>query len=345
MDRRQFTKLAAASAVLAGTGVTSARAAGPGRTSTYVPSTTSPVGPIYRTPESSFADLSGYPFPPQYVRVAPGGLRMHYLDEGPRDADVVLLTHGNPSWSYIYREWIPRLVDAGYRVVAPDLIGFGRSDKLGREDYSYGRQVAWAAGLVAALGLHRVTLYCQDWGGLIYLQVVAQQPWRFDRVVVSNTALPDSDDDFAEPFRRWQTDISQNTPAFAPIMDDAVVRPLSSSELAAYDAPWPTEILKSAAREMPQEVPTTGSGSAAVNLAVQDFFRHWRRPLLSLWSENETQVLTGIWGTGAFFRDQVPGAVGMPHRVYPPDLAGHYIQEDLPQELTTRMLEFLDLTS
>ncbi|MGL5852488.1 MAG: alpha/beta fold hydrolase, partial [Phycicoccus sp.] len=169
---------------------TAATTTGGGAARTGAPGGSIVRGPIRRTPERQFAGLAGYPFRPRYAVVDPCGLRMHYLDEGRPDGPVVLLAHGNPAWSYMYRHWIPPLVAQGYRVIAPDLIGFGRSDKLDRSDITFANQVTWAGRLVRLLGLRDVTLYAQDWGGLVQLRVLAEQPDRFARVAISNTGLP-----------------------------------------------------------------------------------------------------------------------------------------------------------
>lgn len=297
----------------------------------------SDCGEVLRTSPSQFRNLEGYPYRPNYARVGPCQLRMHYLDEGPRNGPVVLLAHGNPAWSYMYRDWIPQLASQGYRVIAPDLIGFGKSDKLAREQYSYENQVAWASSLVARLGLRDVTLYGQDWGGLVYLRVVSEQPERFARVAISNTGLPDRDEDFAPAFRQWQQ-TSQVLPAFGPVIEGATATELTDAEEAAYDAPWPTEELKGAARQMPLEVPTTGDDQAAANAAAKDFFRTWQKPMLVLWSEEDTVTTPGV---KSFFLDEVPGAQGLAHRDYP---AGHFIQEDFGDELVGDLLHLMRTT-
>ncbi len=173
-----------------------------------------------RTPDERFASLPGYAFAPHYAEVgdaaSEAALRMHYLDEGPREAAPVLLLHGEPSWSYLYRKMIPGLVAAGHRVIAPDLIGFGRSDKpTAREDYTYQRHVDWVRALLLALDLRDITLFCQDWGGLIGLRLAAEHEDRFARIVASNTSLPTGDTHPGEAFLAWQR-FSQETPTFSP---------------------------------------------------------------------------------------------------------------------------------
>ena len=170
-----------------------------------------------RTPDACFADLPDYDFAPHYLMVDDtegGQLRVHYLDEGPADAAPVLLMHGEPSWCYLYRKMVPILVAAGHRVIAPDLIGFGRSDKPSRrEDYTYQRHVDWMQSVLEQLDLHEATLVCQDWGGLIGLRLVAANPTRFARVVAANTMLPTGDHDPGAAFKSWQK-FSQEVPEF-----------------------------------------------------------------------------------------------------------------------------------
>ena len=167
---------------------------------------------IIRTPDERFANLPGYPFAPHYVEI--DGLRIHYVDEGPRDAPPVLMLHGEPSWSYLYRKMIPIITAAGQRAVAPDLVGFGRSDKpLRRDDYTYQRHVDWMRGVIEHLDLRRITLVCQDWGGLIGLRLAAEHPDRFARIVAANTFLPTGDTPPGPAFLAWQK-FSQETPEF-----------------------------------------------------------------------------------------------------------------------------------
>ncbi|MGL5928946.1 MAG: alpha/beta fold hydrolase, partial [Dermatophilaceae bacterium] len=256
------------------------------------------------------------------------------LDEGRRDGPVVMLAHGNPAWSYMYRHWIPPLVARGYRVIAPDLIGFGRSDKLDRSDITYANQVTWAGRLVRRLRLRDVTLYAQDWGGLIYLRVLAERPDRFARVAVSNTGLPSRDEDYTPAFRQWQQS-SQVLPNFGEVVEQATARDLADSEVAAYEAPWLTEELKAAAREMPLQVPGTGSEQASANEAAKAVLRSWTKPLLVLWSENDAILKPPL---KSFFLDEVPGSRGLPHRDY---AAGHFIQEDQTQALVGDLLGLL----
>ena len=236
---------------------------------------------ILRTPDERFADLPDFPFAPHYVEV--DGLRMHYLDEGPADGPVVLLLHGEPSWSYLYRRMIPVLVDAGLRAVAIDLVGFGRSDKpTRREDYTYQAHVDWTWAAIEAIGLTGITLVCQDWGGLIGLRLVGEHPDRFARVVAANTTLPTGDQRPGEAFLAWQR-FSQETPDFAVghIVNGGCVSTLAPEVIAAYDAPFPDDSYKAGARQFPTLVPTSPDDPAApANRAAWEVLRTFDRPFL-----------------------------------------------------------------
>jgi haloalkane dehalogenase len=336
MDRRNFVYVGAVTAVTAassfsGTNVIASAAVADSfirnpaiRQSSY--------GPIYRSPPASFANIKDFPYAPQYALIDASGLLMHYVDVGRRNGPVVLLAHGNPAWSYMYRKWIPTLVEQGYRVIAPDLIGFGRSDKLERHHYPYQR-----------LNLKDITLYAQDWGGLTYLRVVSALPDRFARVVISNTGLPDENDPYTEQFITWQEQISQTITAFGPFIDQTTIRELSTEEEAAFDAPWPEEQLRGAPREMPLQVPGNGkvADQGAANRAAREFFSSsWTKPMLTLWSDVDN-VISETAGLG-FFRDQVPGAKGLPHKTY---TAGHFIQEEeIAPQLVAEIISLIEST-
>jgi len=295
---------------------------------------------VLRTPDERFADLPDYPFAPHYATIADADgtpLRVHYLDKGPADAAPILLMHGEPSWSYLYRAFVPRLAAAGHRVVAPDLIGFGRSDKpADRADYSYERMVAWMSAWLAAVDLTDITLFCQDWGGLIGLRLVAAFPDRFARVVIANTGLPVGTG--ASPaFDAWRT-FSQNVQVFAAgaILDMGSVRSLSAAEQAAYDAPFPDERYKEGARMLPTLVPVTpGHASVAENKAAWEVLSRFDRPVLTCFSDQD-QVSAG--GERVFI-ERIPGAAGQPHRIVAG--AGHFCQEDKPDEYVDLILEFI----
>jgi haloalkane dehalogenase len=287
---------------------------------------------VLRTPDERFVDLADYPFAPNYLSVADADgteLRIHYVDEGPRDAAPILLMHGEPSWSYLYRKFVPDLVARGHRVIAPDLIGFGKSDKpAAREDYTYERHVAWMSDWLTALGLTDITLFCQDWGGLIGLRLVAAFPDRFARLVVSNTGLPVGTGS-SEGFDAWLA-FSQNVPQFPVgfIVNGGATRDLTAAEIAAYDAPFPDERYKEGARQFPILVPITPDhASVAENRAAWAVLERFERPLLTAFGDKDA-VTKG--GERAFI-ERVPGARGQPHRIIAG--GGHFIQEDAPEEL------------
>ena len=288
---------------------------------------------ILRTPDERFAGLDGFDFSPHYSEVIDGQdgtrLRIHHLDEGPRDAAPVLLMHGEPSWCYLYRRFIPDLVARGHRVVAPDLVGFGRSDKPAqRNDYTYERHVQWMSDWLTQLDLTGITLFCQDWGGLIGLRLVAAFPDRFARVVVSNTGLPVGTG-ATDGFRAW-LDFSQNVPVFpvGMIVNGGCHRDLSPAEIAAYDAPFPDETYKEGARQFPTLVPITPEhGSVAENKAAWDVLARFDKPLLTAFGAEDAITRGGERP----FIDRVPGAKGQAHTVL--QGAGHFLQEDVPAEL------------
>jgi haloalkane dehalogenase len=295
---------------------------------------------VLRTPDERFAALPGYPFSPHYCEIPAGDgtrLRVHYVDEGPREAEVVLCLHGEPSWSYLYRSVIPVLASAGKRVIAPDLVGFGRSDKPAlREDYTYASHVAWMRALLLALELRGVTLLGQDWGGLIGLRLVAELPERFARVVVANTGLPTGEQRVPDAFSAWQR-FSQEVPVFpaGAIVAGASKRALATDELAAYDAPFPDERYKSGARQFPMLVPTTPADPAAEdNRRAWQVLTQWDKPLLTAFSDGDPITQGGE----RVFQQRVPGAKGQPHVTLP---GGHFLQEDCGPQLAAVVLELL----
>lgn len=292
-----------------------------------------------RTPDERFADLAGYNFEPRYVHL--DKLRVHYIDVGPRHAAPVLLLHGEPSWSFLYRKMVPGLVEAGHRVVAPDLIGFGRSDKpLARSDYSYQQHVDWMAAFVRAADLHNVTLFGQDWGGLIGLRVLVDDPDRFARVVVANTGLPTGDNKPSEGFMRWR-EFSQSTPNFhvGGIIKGACRTKLSADVIAAYDAPFPDDRYKAGARQFPLIVPITPDDPASqANRRAWQALQNWRKPLLTAFSDGDPVTQGGERP----FQKLVPGAQGQSHVTIKD--AGHFLQEDKGEELAEVVVNFIGST-
>ncbi|MFF0633085.1 haloalkane dehalogenase [Nocardia sp. NPDC004151] len=300
-----------------------------------------------RTPDDRFADLPDFDFEPHYIDVAAGDgsatrLRLHYLDEGPRDGDVVLLLHGEPSWSFLYRTMIPVLVKAGLRCIAPDLIGFGRSDKpADRADYTYARHVEWMReALFDHLNLTGITLVCQDWGGLIGLRLVAEHPGRFARVVVANTGLPTGDAKLTDAFAAWQR-FSQETPAFpvGGIIAGGCRTTLSPEVVAAYDAPFPDETFKAGARAFPLLVPTRPDDPAApANRAAWEQLARFEKPVLTAFSDGDPITAGGHRP----FQEKVPGAAGQTHTTITD--AGHFLQEDRGPELAAVVSAFIAAT-
>ncbi len=294
---------------------------------------------ILRTPEERFSDLPGYSFEPHYVEVE--GLRIHYVDEGPRDAEPVLMMHGEPSWSYLYRKMIPVITAAGNRALAPDLVGFGRSDKPARrEDYTYQRHVDWMRGLLEALDLKGITLVGQDWGGLIGLRLATEHEERFARIVAANTGLPTGDITMGEAFLRWQR-YSQSVPVFhaGGIVKGGCVSELSAEVIAAYDAPFPDDSYKAGARQFPLLVPTTPDDPAAVpNRKAWEVLSRWEKPFLTAFSDSDPVTR----GADRLFRQVIPGAKDQPHTTIVG--AGHFLQEDKGEELAQVVVDFIGRT-
>jgi len=291
---------------------------------------------VLRTPDERFASLPGYPFSPNYSDVA-DGVRVHYVDEGPRDADPVLMLHGEPSWSYLYRKMIPVITAAGFRAIAPDLVGFGRSDKpAAREDYTYERHVQWMHSLLKAIDLRRITLVCQDWGGLIGLRLVAEQPDRFDRVVAANTGLPTGGQRLTEAFFAWRK-FSQETPDFpvGRIVSGGCATKLSDAEIAAYDAPFPDDSYKAGPRQFPVLVPASDDDPAApANRAAWEALEKWEKPFLTAFSDSDPITKGG----DRVFQERIPGARGRAHVTI--QGGGHFLQEDKGEELAGVVVKF-----
>ncbi|MBI3216071.1 MAG: haloalkane dehalogenase [Mycobacterium sp.] len=291
---------------------------------------------VLRTPDSRFTGLDGYPFDPHYVDVSAadtGPVRMHYLDEGPRDGAPIVLLHGEPTWSYLYRTMIPPLVQAGYRVLAPDLIGFGRSDKPRRiDDYTYLRHVQWVTSWFETLALTGVTLFVQDWGSLIGLRIAAEQEQWFARLVVANGFLPTADRAVPPAFKIWRAfaKFSPVLPA-GRIVAVGTVTTLSAAVRAGYDAPFPDKSYQAGARAFPQLVPTSPQDPAVpANRAAWDALDRWDKPFLALFGAKDP-----ILGRGDKpLISHIPGAAGQPHaRLH----GSHFVQEDCGPELARRV--------
>lgn len=334
---------------------------------------------VLRTADERFANLPGYPFAPHYTEVPDGEggrLRIHHVDEGPRDGAIVLCMHGQPSWSYLYRHMIPLLTDAGLRAIAPDLVGYGRSDKPAtREDYSYQRQVDWMTAWLTANDLREVTFFGQDWGGLIGLRLVAESPERFARVAIANTALPTPEgvsqgradavreyranaptptlpevfEAFGQrdpnapelAFARWQKWCwdTQDLPIGLAIAGAVDGRTLSPQEIAAYDAPFPDASYKMGARAMPSCVPTLSDDpSLAANLRAWEVLSKWDKPFLCAFSDNDPVTA----GAEQPFLARVPGAAGLPHQKI--HGGGHFLQEGRGDALAKILIDLIAST-
>lgn len=294
-----------------------------------------------RTPDACFANLQDYPFSPNYLQIDDnegGELRMHFVDEGPKDAPVILLMHGEPTWSYLYRHMISPLAAAGFRVITPDLIGFGRSDKPSeRSDYTYQRHVDWVRALLLQLDLHNITLFCQDWGGLIGLRLLAEEQHRFSRTVAANTMLPTGDHHPGEAFVQWQQ-LSQNIPVFTvgKIIAGACVKPVAAETILAYDAPFPDESFKAGARQFPMLVPVTADDPAAnANRAAWEILSKMEKPFLTAFSDKDPITAAGE----AVFRKMIPGTKGQAHTTIVE--GGHFLQEDQSERLVEVILKFI----
>jgi haloalkane dehalogenase len=287
---------------------------------------------VFRTPDDRFADLPDFPYAPHYLTLQ-DGLRVHYIDEGPRDGAVVLLLHGEPTWCYLYRHMIGPLVAAGYRVLAPDLIGFGRSDKpLERGAYSYAGQVAWMREWIEALDLRGITLGCQDWGSLIGLRLVAEMPDRFHGVALSNGGLPAGQEP-PRAFAIWRA-FARYSPVF-PI--GRLVRAgsragLTKAEVAAFDAPFPTRASKVATRVYPTLVPFAGDPAVPDQERAWALFDSWTKPFLCCFSDQDPITRGG----DAIWRERVPGTREMAHRTL---RGGHFIQNDDPAGFAKAIIE------
>ncbi len=281
---------------------------------------------VFRTPDERFAHLPDCPWQPHHADV--NGLRVAYLDEG--EGPVVLLMHGEPSWSFLYRRMIPPLLEAGMRVLAPDLVGFGRSDKPTDPDaYTYQLAVDWMSTWLEATGAGDITFFGQDWGGLIGLRLVAADPDRFRAVAVANTGLPTGDHPMSEAFTAWQT-FTRTSPSFdiGRVIQNGTVTDLPGEVVAAYEAPFPTEESKAAARAFPSLVPTGPDDPASQpNREAWSVLGQWTKPFLCLFSDSDPITAGG----NKPFLKLVPGAEGQPHQTI--EGAGHFLQEDAGERL------------
>ena len=292
---------------------------------------------ILQTPPERFKDIPDYPFAENWIEIDLGNgqtARQHYVDEGDKSAPPVLLFHGEPSWSFLYRKMIPILADAGFRVLAPDLIGFGKSDKPDDiEFFTYARHVDWLKQWRAAVEPRPAALFCQDWGGLLGLRMVAHDPDLFACVVASNTFLPAGGAP-SPAFLAWR-EFARSHPDFqiGAILQRATVRALTDAEVAGYDAPFPDEAHKAAARAFPALVPITEEDPGAIdNVAAWKGLASFERPFLTLFTDQDPITKGGE----AFFQNLVPGAKGQAHRIV--EGGGHFCQEDVPEVFVEALL-------
>jgi haloalkane dehalogenase len=289
-----------------------------------------------RTPDERFAALPGYQFEPHYAEI--DGLRLHYLDEGPRAAAPVLLLHGEPSWCYLYRKMVPIIAKAGHRAVAPDFIGFGRSDKLPEiEDYSYQLHVDALWSFIERLGLRDITLVGQDWGGLIGLRVAAEHQDHFARIVAANTFLPTGDGKPGEAFLRWRQ-FATTSPVFdiGRVIQNGTVTELPDDVVAAYNAPFPDDSYKAGARAFPALVPISPDDPAApANRKAWEVLDRWEKPFLCAFSDSDPITR----GADRAFQARVPGTKGQPHTTIAG--GGHFLQEDKGEDLARVIVNWL----
>ena len=287
-----------------------------------------------RTPEERFAGLPGFPWEPRYTEI--DGLRIHHVEAG--SGPTVLLLHGEPTWSYLYRKMIPRLAEAGCRAVAPDLVGFGRSDKPAEVgDYSYASHVQWMWAWLETNDLSDITLFGQDWGSLIGLRLAAEHPDRFARIVIANGFLPHGEGKAPLAFKVWRA-FARHSPLFpvGRIVSSGCHTPLVPEVRAAYDAPFPTAAFKAGARAFPDLVPMEPNDPALpANQAAWAALGHWEKPFLTAFGKKDP--ILG-WADRPL-QKHIPGAAGQPHRELPS--ASHFVQEDAGEELAAITAEFV----
>lgn len=297
---------------------------------------------VLRTPESQFNHLPDFPYTPHYAEIPSGEgqtLRMHYVDEGPRDAPALLMLHGEPSWCFLYRKIINVLLSSGFRAIAPDLIGFGRSDKpSSRADYSYQRHVDWVRALLDILNPSPLFLLCQDWGGLIGLRIAGEQPERFDGIIAANTFLPTGDQKLPDAFFQWR-EFSQSVPQFpvGQIVSMGCARPLSPETLAAYNAPFVDESFKEGARAFPVLVPASPEDPAAeANRKAWKGLLSYQKPFLTAFGDSDPITR----GADKVLQNSIPGAAAQAHITL--SKAGHFLQEDVGEELGQAAVNFMN---
>jgi haloalkane dehalogenase len=288
---------------------------------------------ILRTPENAFDQITDFPYTPKYCEVDKG-LQMHYIGEG--EGPVVLLLHGEPSWAYLYRKMIPGLVAAGLRVIVPDLIGFGKSDKPSEQgNYTYAKHIQWTQAFLDHLQLKDINVFIQDWGGLIGLRLLTANPHNFASIVAGNTMLPTGTVTPPQAFLDWQK-FATTSPKFdvATVLQRATTTNLTEAELAAYNAPFPTEEHKAGARIFPALVPTSENDPESENnKAAWGILYQWQKPFLTLFSDQDPITKGGE----QVFQKLIPGTKDQDHQIVS---GGHFLQEDQGELLAQLMIEF-----
>ncbi len=295
---------------------------------------------LLRTPDEMFKNLPDFPYKPRYFET--DGIRIHYIDEGPNDADPILLMHGEPTWCYLYRHMIPILVESGFRCIGLDLVGFGRSDKpTETRDHTYRKHVYWMTELIKALDLKNITLFCQDWGSLIGLRIAAENADRFARIVLSNGGLPTGDQPLNPAFMEWQKiSVNIGKQAFEIGIQQSTRRELTDREVSAYIAPFPDNTYMAGARILPSLVPTSKDDPEnEANRNAMKVFMEWDKPFLCAFSDGDPITKGG----DLFFIENVPGAQGQNHTTVKD--AGHFVQEDKGPEMAAIILEFIKKNS
>jgi len=301
--------------------------------------------PVVRTPDERFEGQPGWDYAPHYTEVdggALGPLRIAHADVGPADGPIVLMMHGEPSWSYLYRRMIPVLAAAGCRCIAPDLVGFGRSDKPTEQaDYTYEGHVGWMTAWLTRNDFRDITLFCQDWGGLIGLRLVAAMPDRFRAVCAANTFLPTGETRATEAFERWRA-FSQAVEDFDSgwIVNGGTARGLEDAVRAAYNAPFPDDSYKAGARRFPMLVVTDPDmPSAAENRAAWQVLEAFEKPFLTLFGDSDMVTR----GAEKLLQARIPGCRDQPHRII--ERAGHFLQEDAGEEIAGYLVAWMGLAA